>query len=44
MGNNRLEVAGRQFCNSLLQNWDLNTHLSRKPLHIRRMQQARWFL
>jgi hypothetical protein len=44
MGNNRLDVAGIQFCSSLLQNWDLNTHLPRKPLHIRRMQQAGGFL
>ena len=40
MRNNRLGIASLQFCSSLLQNWDLNTHIPRKPLHIKRMQQA----
>jgi hypothetical protein len=40
MRNNRLGIASLQFCSSLLQNWDLNTHLPCKPLHIQRMQLA----
>jgi hypothetical protein len=40
MRDSRLEIARRQFCSSLLQNWDLNTHSSHKPWHMKQMEQA----
>jgi hypothetical protein len=48
MGNNTLGIARKsgfaepnQFCSSLLQNWDLNTHRPRETFRTQEMKRIR---